>query len=219
MKLLDNKKRARIFYKYLSKVYDHVNKVNWNDEMRSEALGWLEFGDNDKVLDVGCGTGFGTAGLLDHAEDVYALDQSIHQMEKAFEKFGKHDQVNFHRGDAERLPFADNTFDIVWSSGSIEYWPHPVQGLKEIRRVTKPGGQVLVIGPDYPSNPILKRIADAIMLFYDTDKADQMFTQAGYTTFQHHIQQATSRSPRAITTVARVPAEKRQTDESITASP
>lgn len=207
MRLLDDKKRARIFYKYLSNVYDLVNRVNWNEKMRSEALGWLEFSDGDTVLDVGCGTGFGTAGLLEHADDVHALDQSVHQMEKAFEKFGKQGQVTFHRGDAERLPFEDNTFDIVWSSGSIEYWPHPVQGLEEIRRVTKPGGQVLIIGPDYPSNPILQRIADAIMLFYDTDKADQMFSKAGYTTFQHHIQQATSRSPRAITTVARVAAE------------
>jgi ubiquinone/menaquinone biosynthesis C-methylase UbiE len=172
--------------------------------MRSEALGWLEFDDNDKVLDVGCGTGFGTAGLLEHADNVHALDQSIHQMEKAFEKFGKQDQVTFHMGDAEHLPFTDNTFDIVWSSGSIEYWPNPIQGLKEIRRVAKPGGQILIVGPDYPSNPILQRAADAIMLFYDKDEADNMFTEAGYVDFHHYIHQASSLSPRAITTVARV---------------
>jgi demethylmenaquinone methyltransferase/2-methoxy-6-polyprenyl-1,4-benzoquinol methylase len=48
-------------------------------------------------------------------------------------------------------------------------------------------------------------VADAIMLFYDADEADRMFEAAGYEEFEHHIQQATPQSPRAITTVARVP--------------
>jgi ubiquinone/menaquinone biosynthesis C-methylase UbiE len=219
MGILEDKSNAQFFYKYLSKVYDQVNRINWTEEMRSEALEWLEFGANDRVLDVGCGTGFGTAGLLEYADNVHALDQSIHQMENAFEKFGKQGQVTFHMGDAERLPFTDNTFDIVWSSGSIEYWPNPIQGLKEIRRVAKPGGQILIVGPDYPSNPILQRAADAIMLFYDKDEADYMFTEAGFVDFHHYIQQASSRSPRAITTVARVPDENIQTHESFAASP
>ncbi|WP_096393844.1 methyltransferase domain-containing protein [Halorubrum trapanicum] len=205
MGILEDKSNARLFYKYLSKVYDRINSFNWNEEMRAEALSWLEFGDDPTVLDVGCGTGFGTEGLLEHADDVHGLDQSVHQMEKAFEKFGKHDRVNFYRGDAERLPFRDDAFDVVWSSGSIEYWPNPVEGLRELRRVAKPGGQVLVVGPDYPHNLILQRVADAIMLFYDADEADRMFEAAGFEEFEHHIQQATPQSPRAITTVARVP--------------
>ena len=208
MGILEDKSNARLFYKYLSKVYDRVNRFNWTDEMRTEALSWLEFGEGDRVLDVGCGTGFGTEGLLEHAEDVHGLDQSVHQMEKAFEKFGRHDRVSFYRGDAERLPFRDGVFDVVWSSGSIEYWPNPVEGLRELRRVAKPGGQVLVVGPDYPHNRVLQRVADAIMLFYDEDEADRMFEEAGYEEFEHHIQRATPRSPRAITTVARVPEDE-----------
>jgi demethylmenaquinone methyltransferase/2-methoxy-6-polyprenyl-1,4-benzoquinol methylase len=43
------------------------------------------------------------------------------------------------------------------------------------------------------------------MLFYDADEADRMFEAAGYEEYEHHIQQATPQSPRAITTVARVP--------------
>ena len=205
MGILEDKSNARLFYKYLSTVYDRVNRFNWTEEMRSEALSWLEFDGDDRVLDVGCGTGFGTAGLLEHADDGHGLDQSVHQMEKAFEKFAKHDRVRFYRGDAERLPFVDDAFDVVWSSGSIEYWPNPVAGLAELRRVAKPGGRVLVVGPDYPHNPVLQRVADAIMLFYDEDEADRMFEAAGYESFEHHIQRASPRSPRAITTVARVP--------------
>ena len=205
MGILENKARARLFYKYLSQVYDTINPFIWNEEMRDEALTWLAVDEGDRVLDVGSGTGFATEGLLQHTDNIYCLDQSIHQMEKAFAKFGKHGTVNFHRGDAERLPFADNSFDHLWSSGSIEYWPNPVDALIEFRRVTKPGGRVLVVGPDYPNSKVMQTLADAIMLFYDESEADRMFSEAGYSEFEHHIQQASTGSPKAITTVATVP--------------
>ena len=205
MGVLENKARARLFYKYLSKVYDQVNPFIWDDEMREEALSMVEIGQDDRVLDVGCGTGFATEGLLGRTDDVHGLDQSIHQMEKAFEKFGKRDRVKFYRGDAERLPFKDGSFDVVWSSGSIEYWPNPVDALVEFRRVVKPGNQVLVVGPDDPKSSVFQKLADAIMLFYDEEEADRMFEAAGYPDFEHHIQQARPGSPRAITTVASIP--------------
>ena len=207
MGLLEDKGRARLFYKYLSKVYDEINPFVWNEEMRDEALEWLGVEAGDRVLDVGCGTGFGTEGLRQYTDDIHGLDQSVHQMQRAFERFGKHDVVNFYRGDAERLPFADDSFDAVWSSGSIEYWPNPVDGLSEIRRVAKPGSTVLVVGPDYPNSKVMQKAADAIMLFYDKEEADRMFEEAGFATYEHHIQQAKPGSPKAITTVATVPEE------------
>ncbi|MCL9815785.1 methyltransferase domain-containing protein [Natronocalculus amylovorans] len=207
MGVLENKARARLFYKYLSKVYDTINPFIWNDEMRDEALELLDIQPDDQVLDVGCGTGFATQGLLQYTENVHGLDQSIHQMQKAFKKFGKNDQVRFYRGDAERLPFKDNSFDVIWSSGSIEYWPSPVDALVEFRRVVKPGHNVLVVGPDYPRTTAMQKVADSIMLFYDAEEADRMFEEAGFVDIEHHIQQAYPGSPKAITTIARAPDE------------
>ena len=213
MGILENKARARLFYKYLSKIYDRINPFIWNEAMRDEALTKLDLQAGDRVLDVGCGTGFGTEGILQYTDDVHGLDQSVHQMQKAWKKFGKHDPVKFYRGDAERLPFADDSFDHLWSSGSIEYWPNPVDALVEFRRVTKPGGRVLVVGPDYPNSVLMQKLADAIMLFYDEQEGDRMFTEAGYTEFEHHIQQASPGSPKAITTIATVPEEGAADDE------
>jgi len=207
MGVLEDKARARTFYKYLSKVYDRINPFIWNEQMRDEAIAMLDLNPEDRVLDVGCGTGFATEGLLRETEHVHGLDQSAHQLSKAYEKFGKRGPVRFYRGDAERLPFGDDTFDVVWSSGSIEYWPNPVETLADLRRVAKPGGTVLVVGPDYPNNTVFQKVADTIMLFYDEDEADRMFTEAGFEQFEHHIQQASANSPRAITTLADVPAE------------
>ncbi len=207
MGILEDKANARLFYKYLSKVYDRINPFIWNEAMRDDALEWFAIDETDRVLDVGCGTGFATEGLLQHTDTVHGLDQSRHQMEKAFAKFGARDRVRFYRGDAERLPFADDSFDKIWSSGSIEYWPNPVDALAEFRRVVKPGGRVLVVGPDYPDTPLFQRLADAIMLFYGEDAAQRMFEAAGFVDIEHHIQQNAPGTPRAITTIARAPAD------------
>lgn len=205
MGLLENKRRARIFYRYLSQIYDRINPLVWNEAMRNEAIEWFDPAYDDRLLDVGCGTGFATEGLLEHAHDIHALDQSTHQLEQAYEKFGRLGSVRFYRGDAERMPFEADSFDGIWSSGSIEYWPDPVSTLTEFRRVTRPGRPVLVVGPDAPNSRLLRKVADAIMLFYDEDEADRMFRAAGFSDVEHRVLQARPGSPRAIATLARTP--------------
>jgi demethylmenaquinone methyltransferase/2-methoxy-6-polyprenyl-1,4-benzoquinol methylase len=205
MGVLEDKDRARTFYRYLSTVYDEVNSFIWTEDQRDQALNLLDIERDDRVLDVGCGTGFATEGLLEHVETVHGLDQSDGQLQRAWNKFGRHGPVRFFRGDAERLPFKDDSFDVVWSSGSIEYWPDPVAGLSECRRVARPGGQVLIVGPNYPSNPVFQRLADAIMLFYGPEEADRMFEEAGYEQFEHVFVGPWYNSEMAIVTVAQVP--------------
>lgn len=205
MGVLEDKGRARLFYRYLSTVYDRINPFIWNEEMRAQALEMLALDADDHVLDVGCGTGFGTEGLLQHTDHVYGLDQSEGQLEKAWAKFGKTDRVAFTFGDAERLPFADDSFDAIWSSGSIEYWPNPVTALREFRRVVKPGGNVLVVGPNYPRSTVFQKLADAIMLFYDEAEADRMFREAGFERFEHRTMGPAYKPDVAITTLAHVP--------------
>ncbi|MFB6301017.1 MAG: methyltransferase domain-containing protein, partial [Halobacteriales archaeon] len=199
---------ARVFYKYLSKVYDTINPFIWTDEMRAESVAMLDIDADDRVLDVGCGTGYGTEALLEYTDDVHGLDQSVHQLEKAWAKLGKHDPVVFYRGDAERLPFHDDSFDIVWSSGSIEYWPNPVDALAECRRVVKPGGQVLVVGPNYPRSSVFQKLADMIMLFYDEQEADRMFREAGFEEIEHRLMGPSYNPEIAITTLAKAPGSR-----------
>jgi demethylmenaquinone methyltransferase/2-methoxy-6-polyprenyl-1,4-benzoquinol methylase len=64
---------------------------------------------------------------------------------------------------------------------------------------------VLVVGPNYPSNPLFQRLADAIMLFYDESEADRMFHEAGFEEFRHLTHGPAYSPDIAITTVADVP--------------
>ena len=176
--------------------------------MRECALDLFNIGPTDKILDVGCGTGFGTEGLLNRAPNIHGIDQSIHQLNKAREKFSKPSLIPLYIGDAENLPFPDGTFDAAWSSGSIEYWPNPIETLSEIRRIIKPSGKVLIVGPKKPKGLLSRTLATSLMLFYTESEADHLFSAAGFENIQHTLLQAHVGSPPAIVTLATVPSSK-----------
>ncbi|MFN4258618.1 MAG: methyltransferase domain-containing protein [Gemmataceae bacterium] len=73
----------------------------------------------------------------------YGIDISIVQMTQCRQRFHQRD-LRLLLGEAEKLPFKDRTFDNALSLGAFNYFNDPVQGLKEMARVVKPGGQVVV---------------------------------------------------------------------------
>ena len=182
---MQHKREAFWFYRYLSNFYDKlVNPLFWTESMREKALDVVDWsdGENLRVVDVGSGTGFTTQGIVRRvpAGNVVCLDQSPQQMERAMVKTDL-ERCRFRLGDAENLPFEDDTFDRYVSAGSIEYWPDPQRGINEAYRVIKEGGQALMIGPIEPKNPVSKFIANTWMLFPPENDYHLYFHQAGFT--------------------------------------
>jgi SAM-dependent methyltransferase len=96
------------------------------------------------VLDVGCGTGWFSREAARRGARVTSLDialQLLHETRRKVET----GRVN---GDACALPFASGSFDLVISSECIEHTLDPRQALREIHRVTRPGGRLLVTVPN-----------------------------------------------------------------------
>jgi len=178
MGILEDKKRARIFYRYFSKIYDYINPIFYSDEMRRTVVDMANINGDSLVLEVGCGTGFTTEEIVRRTgeDKVVAVDLTPEQMMKARAKLGN---VNYFLGDAENLPFKDNSFDAAISAGSIEYWPHPQKGIEEMARVTKSGGKVVILAPRKPDNVIVRKFAESIMLFPSTQQCVYWFMKAG----------------------------------------
>lgn len=144
--------------------------------MREYGLAMAGLEPGMEVLDVGCGTGFLTEGILRVTPRVTGLDITWHQLRKAQAKL----PVPLVRGDAENLPFRAARFDAVLSSGSIEYWPSPPDALREMARVLRPGGVALVGGPTRPRDRLYRFLADNMMLFYEEEEARAWFAAAGF---------------------------------------
>jgi MPBQ/MSBQ methyltransferase len=183
MRLIQHKREAYWFYRFLSLGYDDwVNPLFWTPRMRDEALRAARLDDRGlETLDAGAGTGFTTEGivaLVDPAR-VTMLDQSPHQLARA----GRRPALAGVRrllGDAEALPFEDDRFDRYVSAGSIEYWPDPQRGIAEAFRVLRPGGVATVIGPVRPAGRVARFLADLWMLFPTVDEYRTWFERAGF---------------------------------------
>lgn len=101
-----------------------------------------------RVLDFGCGSGYGSAQIAESAARVVGIDVSDDAVTYAIEHFTR-DNLAFKRIDGDApLPFADGSFDTVLSFQVIEHVPDPARYLTEIRRVLVPGGRLVLATPD-----------------------------------------------------------------------
>ncbi len=184
MRFIQHKPEAFWFYRVVSLVYDRwVNPLFWTPAMRDRALALARLDEPGiDVVDVGAGTGFTTEGIVSSvpADRVTLLDQSPHQLARARTRPALAGATTL-LGDAEALPFATDRFDRYVSAGSIEYWPDPQRGVAEAYRVLREGGIALLVGPVRPRHRVLRRLAEAWMLFPAQDEYRALFERAGFT--------------------------------------
>lgn len=115
-----------------------------------------------KVLEVGVGTGKNLDYYPDNVE-ITAIDFSPKMIEKAKEKSKKIGrEIKIFEMDAQNMDFDDNTFDTVVTSCVFCSVPDPVKGLKEIRRVCKNGGKILMLEHVKSNKPLLAPLMDIL---------------------------------------------------------
>lgn len=152
----------------------------------------------DRVLELACGDGVYSAWLAERVGpdgSVTALDVSAAFLDLARRNAGP--AVGLVAGSAERMPFADDTFDLVWCAQSLYSLPDPVEAVRLMRRVVKPGGVVAVLEDDTLHHILLPwpievelavRAAELVALVAESDRPrkyyvgrqlDEVFRAAG----------------------------------------
>lgn len=150
-------------YDRFTNLYDLMFRVNGYGRSVERYLreNPLPLPSGARVLDAGCGTGLLTLALLrvlERPADIVSIDLSFRSLQTARRAVQKQrpaarGPVTFAQADALKLPFADDTFDLVMTSGVLEYLPLR-EGLCEMARVLAPGGHLFFV-PVRPS-PLTK---------------------------------------------------------------
>lgn len=117
----------------------------------------------DRVLEVGCGTGI-SAALYPHTCQVTAIDFSASMLKKARGRVSRKglQHVRLMEMDAAALTFADASFDIVYAPYLVNCVSDPLQVVREMRRVCKPGGKIVILNHFRSTNFLLSRLDRAL---------------------------------------------------------
>jgi ubiquinone/menaquinone biosynthesis C-methylase UbiE len=139
------------------------------------------------AMDVGCGGGRTINKLATKAEQVYGIDCAAGSVaaSRAYNKgLIAQGRVHVEQASVSQLPFADDKFDLVTAIETQYYWPNLEGDMKEILRVLKPGGRLMVVAESYKGarndavlGPAMKLLGSA-RLSMDDHRA--LFLAAGY---------------------------------------
>ncbi|MHB1567639.1 MAG: class I SAM-dependent methyltransferase [Solirubrobacteraceae bacterium] len=118
--------------------------------MRRAAYDWRGFPayvERGRALDIGCGNGAFLDRMRRHGWDVVGVDTSSAAAEAAHTSFG----LAVHVGSLEEAPLAERSFDFVHMSHVIEHLPQPVQALRHVARLMRPGARLYIETPNIDS--------------------------------------------------------------------
>lgn len=140
-----------------------------------------------RLLDVGCGPGTITVDLAEAVApgEVVAIDASALALDEARRHAAESAadlSLTFEQADVMALPYPDASFDVVHAHQVLQHLPDPVGALREMRRVTRPGGLVAVRDVDYATMtwaPESEGLTDWRELYYEVARADGGEPDAG----------------------------------------
>ncbi len=145
-------------YDKLASVYDLTFGPALNPGRR-QAIQRMDIQSGERVLEVGVGTGI-SLSLYPKNCAVIGIDCTASMLEKARDRAALEEihNVRLLQMDAADLRFADDSFDIVYAPYVISVVPDPVRVAREMRRVCRPGGRIIVLNHFLSPNAILSRI-------------------------------------------------------------
>ena len=151
---------ARV-YSRLSPLYDLVfGRVLQSG--RVAAIKRMNLRHGTDVLEVGVGTGLNAPLYPAHCR-VTGIDISAPMLQKARERIARGRlRLRLLQMDAANLTFADNSFDVVYAPYTVSVVPDPIQVAREMHRVCKPGGAIVILNHFLSTDPIVARVERAL---------------------------------------------------------
>ena len=156
-------------------------------------LGYLGVVPDAHILDIGCGSGRVVDILTQKASSgkVFGIDYSADMVDVSRQANADRvasGQVSIVEGNVAELPFEDESFDTVTAFETIYFWPDPANDLKEVRRVLRPGGQLLIGNEMYDAPAFRERNERCTkllnMLLWTPDQLSDLVTEAGFSIAQ-----------------------------------
>lgn len=184
-----------MFWDKISGLYDIVETI-YNGRVY-RGLGERvaeEIGQDDIVLECACGTGAISRYIAPRCRQLTATDFSKGMLKQTWKKCRKYRNIKIRRADMTHLNCRDNRFDKVVAGNVLHLLEEPYGAVKELERVCRPGGKIII--PTYinASKGVNKKAVDLLELAganfkrqFDMDSYRKFFQDAGYENVEYYI--------------------------------
>ena len=153
-----------------------IRRIEWR-----KMLDWLEPKEAERILVLHVGGGVLSLKIAEKGCEVYGIETSEHAIKHA-KRLAKREKIacEFVVGNAEDLPYPDGYFDKIVCSSSLEHFKEDIKALKEMHRVLKPNGKVVLTTDSftYPISDELKEMHSEVAYvvnYYTTEKLKERF--------------------------------------------
>ncbi|MFP4654415.1 MAG: class I SAM-dependent methyltransferase [Methanohalobium sp.] len=160
----------------------HFDLWNWG-------IGHISVASDSLVLDVGCGGGRAVQILAELCPEgkVYGIDYSEEMVSMARDlnkEFINDNRIEIVYGTVSSIPYPENTFDLVTAFETYYFWPDLIGDLKEIHRVLKPDGTLLIVNEVYKHEDFDERnmeYVNALDMHYHTpEEHEDILLKSGF---------------------------------------
>ena len=177
--LAERRTKSQEFFSSSAGQWDRVRDDLFGERFHLAAL--PAFADAEWVVgDLGCGTGQLTAALAPFVARVIAVDASAAMLQAAKRRLQGLTNIDWRRGDLESLPIDDARLDAATMAVVLHHLPEPDRALREVARVLKPGGRVLIVDMLPHDRESYRQQMGHIWLGFSEDHVRRILDESGF---------------------------------------
>lgn len=181
---MDSEKNREANISYFNRWSRFYNKDPislWLLWTQRKVLGHIPIENINSLLDVGCGTGSGLQFLSQKGiKKLAGIDLSPEMIRRARQKLPK--SITLKVASVDRLPFPDNSFDMVINTEAFHHFPEPKTAIKEMARVLKKGGLLCISDINFCLRPIhwlFEKLEPGCVRLYSLEEFRTLFREVG----------------------------------------
>lgn len=160
--------------------WDNMRSGFFQIGVRQRAISEASIKKDAVIADIGAGSGFITEALIGLDVKIIAIDQSSNMLDVMRGKFDNAKNIEYRQGESENLPINNNEIDCAFANMFLHHVESPKKTIKEILRILKPGGELIITDLDTHHHEFLKKEHNDVWMGFERSDIKSWFLSSGF---------------------------------------